>query len=62
METFVQSLVSGAQRSSETKGSRRQSACPQNAPNIPSITISPWARLMMRITPKMTVSPTPIMA
>ena len=54
--------ITGTQSTSETKGSSFQSAWPQKAPNIPSITISPWARLMMRITPKTTVSPMPIMA
>ena len=52
----------GVQTRIETKGSNFQSAWPQKAPNIPSITISPWARLMIRITPKTTVSPMPIMA
>ena len=54
--------MSGAQTRSDTNGSSFQSVWLQKAPNIPSITISPWARLMIRITPKTTVSPMPIMA
>jgi hypothetical protein len=46
----------------DKNGSILKNVGAKKAPYIPSITISPWAMLMMRITPKMTVSPTPIIA
>ena len=52
----------GIQTIMERKGSIFQAVWAQNAPYIPSITMSPWAILMMRITPKTIVRPTPIMA
>ena len=54
--------MSGTQIAMDTNGSSFHSACAQNAPYMPSMTRSPCARLMMRMTPKTTVSPTPIMA
>ena len=54
--------MSGTHSTMDTNGSSFHSACAQKAPYMPSMTRSPWARLMIRMTPKTTVSPTPIMA
>jgi hypothetical protein len=54
--------IAGIQISSDTNGSIPPSVNDQKAPNMPNMTISPCAMLMMRMTPKTIVSPTAIMA
>src|SRR5262245_28985970 len=54
--------INGAQITIERKGSIPHRVKDQYAPNIPSITISPCDRLMMRITPNTIVSPIAIIA
>ena len=54
--------MAGIQIRRERKGSIFPSSWDQNAPNMPSITMSACAMLMMRMTPKTMVRPTAIMA
>ena len=52
----------GIVTSTETKGSIPSSTKTQNVAYIPTITSSPWAKLITRITPKISVSPMPVSA
>jgi hypothetical protein len=61
MRTPIKKAI-GIQMTMDKNGSTFKKVMERKAPYIPNMTISPWAMLMMRITPKITVKPTPIIA
>ena len=52
----------GGERASETYGSRPVFVKMNQVAYMPSMSRSPWAKLMTRITPKMIVRPMPMSA